>query len=561
MDSHGRLVLDAPGDHKQEFNLTGNKITLGRAPNNDIVIQDSKASRTHAQIEFTENDWTLVDLKSTNGTLVNGGKTDRVQLAPGDVITVGKSTLRFEIDMPREETIIEYIHSESELESTLADSVLSMTLSDTGTSRLVVNTAEKTWEIPFNKEAITIGRHPDNDVVLDNPKVSRNHARIVRRGNEYVLRDLQSGNGTWMRKRRIDEYTLCSGDTIGIGDDQLIFKEGFQPEELTIVEPPKSTEMSKRQSVVIVPGLMGTELWLGSEQIWPNVRRLFTRPETLTLPEIRPLEVGQIIHEVVIVPNLIKLDQYNLLGNYLEECLGYERGDNLFEYGYDWRQDVRNSAKLLGKAIEDWRITPPVTLIAHSLGTLVSRYYVEKFGGKDKVDKLILLGGPHSGVPVAISCLVTKADLLPFGLLGERLRDVLATFPSVYQILPTNKCVFDQTGRPINILKEDTWLPEWQRPLLRYGYEFRRELGTQSSVHTISVFGYGLNTVTRVMVKRDSNGQWQKIDYEVDPQGDNRIPEGSAIMQGSDLHPVQQNHGKLFVDNDVKMRLKMELLR
>ncbi len=525
------------------------------------MIQDAKASRTHAHIEFNEGIWTVVDLKSTNGTIVNGIVIDRVNLTPGDVITVGNSALRFEIDFPQEETVFENIQSASELESTLADSVLSMTLSDTGTTRLVINTAEKTWEIPFKKETISIGRHPENDVLLDNPKVSRNHARIERQGSKFILRDLQSRNGTWVGGQRIDEYRLSSGDAFQIGDANLIFKEGFQPEELTFFELPNAMKKARRRSVVFVPGLMGSELWQGSEKIWPNVRYLFTRPEILTLPENRPLEVGQIVREVVIVPNLIKQDQYNLLGDYLEEGLNYERGKDLFEFAYDWRQDVRESAKILAQEMDNWPISPPVSIIAHSLGTLVSRYYVEKLGGKEKVDKIILLGGPHSGVPQAISSLIVGADLLPFGFLGERLREVLATFPSVYQILPTYRCVYDQAGHPINLFKEDTWLPEWQRPLLRTGYEFRRELGTQSSVHTISVFGYGMNTVTRIMVQRTSEGKWEKMDFEVDPKGDDRVPEGSAVLKGSDLHPVQQHHGKLFVDNDVKMRLKIELTR
>jgi hypothetical protein len=44
---------------------------------------------------------------------------------------------------------------------------------------------------------------------------------------------------------------------------------------------------------------------------------------------------------VVIVPNLVKLEQYNRLGDYLVEDLGFERGVDLLEFAYDWRRDVR----------------------------------------------------------------------------------------------------------------------------------------------------------------------------------------------------------------------------
>ena len=48
---------------------------------------------------------------------------------------------------------------------------------------------------------------------------------------------------------------------------------------------------------------------------------------------------------MVIVPNLITFDQYNLLGDYLVQELGYEREKNFIEFAYDWRQDVRQSAR------------------------------------------------------------------------------------------------------------------------------------------------------------------------------------------------------------------------
>ncbi len=561
MGHYGRLILTTPGDHKQEFNLTGKKVTIGRAPTSEIQLQDAKASRTHAQLELTEAGYILQDLNSTNGTRVNGRKIDRVELVAGDVIAIGACALRYEVDAPLEPTIIEHINSEAELEATLAESSLSMTLSDTSVTRLVVNTAEETWEVPFTQEAISVGRHPDNDIVLDHPKVSRNHARFERSGDRFLVKDLQSRNGTWLGSKRIEELVLNSSDTIRIGDSQLVFKGGFEPEELTIVETLRSRKKTGRRPVVFVPGLMGSELWQGSEKIWPNVRVLFKRPEILSLPEFRPLKPGQIVREVVIVPNLIKMDAYNLLGEYFIEGLGYEREVDFIEYAYDWRQDVRESAKGLANLIDNWQVAPPVTIIGHSLGTLVSRYYVEKLGGKDKVGRIILLGGPHSGAPHALTSLVYATDILPFGLLGERLRQVLATFPSTYQILPTYQCVYDQAGHPVEIMREDTWLPEEQRPLLRMGYEFRRELGTQSSVPTVSVFGYGLKTVTRINVQRTSQGEWQNMDFVSDSKGDDKVPQGSAIIEGSDLHPVQQHHGKLFIDNDVKMRLKLELTR
>jgi hypothetical protein len=48
--------------------------------------------------------------------------------------------------------------------------------------------------------------------------------------------------------------------------------------------------------------------------------------------------------------------------------------------------------------------------------------------------------------------------------------------------------------------------------------------------------------------------------YESRANGDGSVPENSAVLQGADFHPVHQLHGALFVDNDVKMRLRLELI-
>jgi hypothetical protein len=152
-------------------------------------------------------------------------------------------------------------------------------------------------------------------------------------------------------------------------------------------------------------------------------------------------------------------------------------------------------------------------------------------------------------------------DLLPFGLYGERLRRVIATFPSLYQILPTAAYVTDQAGQPIDVLSDPSWLSAEQRPLLRDAHRFRRELGMQTSVPTVSIFGYGLKTITGIQVQRTPAGQWEKIDFNHNDVGDTDMPTSSAVLAGSEIHPVQQHHGSLYVDNDVKMRLKLELTR
>ncbi|OBC15500.1 regulator [Mycobacterium sp. 852013-50091_SCH5140682] len=69
-----------------------------------------------------------------------------------------------------------------------------------------------------------IGRSPDNNIVLADARVSRHHAAIIETGNSFVIADLNSKNGVYVRDRRIHpSETLVSGDVIRVGDQQFTF--------------------------------------------------------------------------------------------------------------------------------------------------------------------------------------------------------------------------------------------------------------------------------------------------------------------------------------------------
>jgi pimeloyl-ACP methyl ester carboxylesterase len=352
---------------------------------------------------------------------------------------------------------------------------------------------------------------------------------------------------------------LEDGQSLRIGLAQLVFKKGFAGESLTQVEF-FGAKPRERTPVIFVPGIMGSKLWAGSELIWPNLKILFSNPETFAYPGKLPLEPRGILDQVVIVPNLIKMDQYNRMGDYLVEELGYHREQSFFEFAYDWRQDVRISARQLGQAIQNWGIRPPVIIIAHSLGTLVSRYFVECLGGKRMVERMILMGGPHAGTPAGLASLTIGPNILPFGIMGEKLRQVVASFPSAYQIIPDYPCGLNHEGKKINFLEDESWVQPEKLPLLRAAREFRQELGRNASVRTTSIFGYGLKTVAGLKIKTGGSGHLENVIYVSEPNGDDSVPQQSAYLPGSEIHPVQQHHGALFVDNDVKMRLKLDLL-
>ena len=76
---------------------------------------------------------------------------------------------------------------------------------------------------PLDHERMSIGRRPDSEVFLDDVTVSRDHAILVRRGDDVFLDDLGSLNGTYVNRRRIDSQRLEDGDEVQIGKYKLTF--------------------------------------------------------------------------------------------------------------------------------------------------------------------------------------------------------------------------------------------------------------------------------------------------------------------------------------------------
>ncbi len=81
-------------------------------------------------------------------------------------------------------------------------------------------------ELALDAEQLTIGRKPDNDLVIDNPAVSGHHAKIVKVQAVYFLEDLGSTNGTFVNEKRIDKKQLRDGDRVLIGKHMLTYEEG-----------------------------------------------------------------------------------------------------------------------------------------------------------------------------------------------------------------------------------------------------------------------------------------------------------------------------------------------
>jgi hypothetical protein len=80
------LGLDWSGDQAE--------LLIGRHARCDIVLDDPSVSRRHARLLFRDHKWIIQDLRSTNGTIVNGARVGRSELRPGDLLALGDERLR-----------------------------------------------------------------------------------------------------------------------------------------------------------------------------------------------------------------------------------------------------------------------------------------------------------------------------------------------------------------------------------------------------------------------------------------------------------------------------------
>ncbi|MFH1723957.1 MAG: FHA domain-containing protein [Elusimicrobiota bacterium] len=108
-------------------------------------------------------------------------------------------------------------------------------------------------EIPIEKTSLSVGRKPDNDIVIDNPAISGHHCKVVLKGDTYYVEDLESTNGTYVNEKRIMKSGLHHNDVLGVGRHALVFIEDTPPEaqdakggdETMVLTPEKQREIAK----------------------------------------------------------------------------------------------------------------------------------------------------------------------------------------------------------------------------------------------------------------------------------------------------------------------------
>lgn len=99
--------------------------------------------------------------------------------------------------------------------------------------------------VSLDQAVVHVGRRQGNDLVIDDPQASRNHAQLRVREKCFVLFDLGSTHGTWVNNRKVHQHILQTGDVIRIGRTRLVYGEDtVEPGDVTPTYIPSEAERS-----------------------------------------------------------------------------------------------------------------------------------------------------------------------------------------------------------------------------------------------------------------------------------------------------------------------------
>ena len=315
------------------------------------------------------------------------------------------------------------------------------------------------------------------------------------------------------------------------------------------------------EAVVIVPGLLGSELSDADGRIWPpgfpQVLGPYPYLDRLGNPD---LVVGGIIRRVAI------LNQYQDLVDLLEDC-GFHEGDALFTFPYDWRKDAIATAGLLADAID--RIAArfghdvEIALVAHSMGATIARSCLEDprngaRAGVKCVKRLVMLAPPHRGVPYAMAGALGREK---HGFLSGPQMQQLSRhpeFPTLYQAMPPRThpyfwntasgarlAPFDPFDRAI---APQLGLVQANIDAADRFYAMLDLARRPAHVRYFSFVGTHEATITEYRAELRGAQVSSPDSVERDNGGDGRVPVWSGCAQGVQCAEVGGEHGTIYKD-------------
>lgn len=339
---------------------------------------------------------------------------------------------------------------------------------------------------------------------------------------------------------------------------------------------------------VLIPGITGSVLQKDGRDVWAlsgGALWSFARGglESLRLEDDDPnlddlgdgITASEVILGVTLLPGLHKADSYKRLLEFLKES-GLASSGSLVTFPYDWRRDNRVAARKLGRVVEEGlrqlreqgAARPRAVLIAHSMGGLVARYWLEVLGGWRQCRALITFGTPHRGS-------VKILDYLANGYkqMFVDLTEVVRSCTSAYQLLPIYPAI--ETANGWERAGEAADLPNLDRARAAAGLAFHREIETKQKENRgdplyqdegyafIPVIGTGQPTLQSAWVEEGRLVSQESLPPGFDSvlaDGDGSVSRASAIPleMSSGRAPllyIAETHGTLHANEEIQQQV------
>lgn len=356
------------------------------------------------------------------------------------------------------------------------------------------------------------------------------------------------------------ENALARGDMRGIRSalleltpadrDVLEARLGVDAVARLFANTRRAARAGVRGKVVAIHGIMGGRLDVVSggdtDRVWLNYFRLILgRIADLRLP------VGG-----EAPPPKVRVQVAGMLPEYLPLVTELGTQWDVLPFAYDWRDDLDKASDDLAQRIERWRNGQPVHLVAHSMGGLVSRWFIRKHrdlwkamqdpSGLKRGGRLVMLGTPNRGsfaIPLVLSGEEKTVKILELCDAKHdmpELLDILGTFLGCYQMLPSHCLEFGDDR--LALWDRETWgrLPV-RASLLDRARQFHDDLfEVLDPERLVYIAGYDRPTPYRIRVDKPG-----KFSYLETLDGDGRVPHELGLLDNVRTLYVDETHGDL----------------
>jgi pimeloyl-ACP methyl ester carboxylesterase len=318
-----------------------------------------------------------------------------------------------------------------------------------------------------------------------------------------------------------------------------------------------------RDVIVLLPGITGSVLQKDGKDVWALSGGAAVKALTSLGSSIKELKLNgddpeaddlgdgvtapRVIPDTHLIPGLWKIDGYGRVAKTIRREFDVQPGVNFFEFPYDWRRDNRVHARRLARESRAWLTAwrersgnedAKLVLIAHSMGGLICRHFLEMLDGWKDTRLLITFGTPYRGSLNALDFIANgmKKKLGPVTLLN--LTEMVRSFTSVYQLLPIYRCVDPGDGELARVTEVENipgLVPERATDALAFHRAIREAVEEHASLPDYRDLGYRIKPITGIfqptgqsMVMREGSVEILRTYQGRDEGGDGTVPSLSA---------------------------------